>query len=460
MDNITGNEHNNTLLNSLSQLKLKELNTEDEFVNYYVHTSDARNEGEQDRTIKTAISIKTSSEPCHILYSGHIGCGKSTELYRLSRILTEGNYLVCIGNCFDNLDMKTVKYTDLILFILETLLKYAKDNNINISKKSLENIETYWNTVHTIIGSKVTGAETEINGSVDTRTPRLLARVFSINVSVRSLLRNDSEMRDEYRRVIEPQFSKFIDMANDVIDDICKSCIKKGYNNTLPVILLDQLEKADPDAASELFEKHSQDLVRLRLHLVIPFPIEMCYKTNYSLIKNYYDYAWILPMIKLRNWDEETLEYSPFPAGKEVLRSIIYRRIDKELFADGLLDVMIEKTGGFLRHLLEVVYEAALNAVARDGDFINKNDMTIALDNLQTGISRMFPDSGRSRLERIANGEKRYSSDDELMEFLRCGAVFEYNGKRWVDLHPLIFDWLNDTRAAKKEGSIINHDDQ
>lgn len=447
-----------TLHESLSRLRMKALDTEEEFTAYYVPASEARNAEEQDRTIKTALSIKTASEPCHILFSGHLGCGKSTELHRLGRMLKEDRFLVGIGICEENLDMTTVKYTDLILFILETLLKCAKDNNISVGKKTLESIEAYWKTVHTLVSENSNGTEIELSGAAEARTPGLLARVFSIIVSTRSLLRTKSDTRDEYRKVIEPRFSVFIDMVNAVVDDIRSSGVRKGFCDTPPVVLLDQLEKADRDAATELFDKHSQDLARLRLHLVIPFPIEMCYTPSYNQIKNYYEDEWILPMIKLQTWDEQTLSYTPFPTGKEVLRSIIYKRMDESLFADGVLDYIIDKTGGFLRHLFTVVFEAALNAAAQDSMSIDEKDMMVALRNLQAGISRRFPDSGRSRLQRIANGEKCYASDEELMVFLRSGAVFEYNGKRWVDLHPLVLDWLNETSAGKKVGAQAHED--
>ena len=440
-----------TLRESLPYLKYKELNNEEKFNAFYEPVSIARNDMEQDRTMKTALFIYAAVEPCHIIYSGHIGCGKSTELYRLSRMLKDEGYIVGIGDCYKNLDMKTVKYTDVILFILETLLKCADENGIPVKKETLENIEAYWDTVHTTVKENGFGSEISVNSAVEARSPGILAKVFSIIISVRGLLRSNSDIRDEYRRVIEPKFSSFIEMVNDVIDDIRTVREQRGFLRTIPVILLDQLEKADPDASVELFEKHSQELTQLHLHLIIPFPIEMCYKPSYNQIKNFFEHEWILPMIKLRNWEEKTLSYAPYPIGKEVLRSVINKRMDEKLFAEGVLDNMIEKTGGFLRHLLDAVFEAGLNASVKGGIIIDETDMNVSLTNLQASITRMFPDSGIPRLEKIINGEKYYASDEELMVFLRCGAVFEYNGKRWVDVHPLIFDWINETRAGRAE---------
>ena len=440
-----------TLFDSLSILQMGALDTKEEFEAFYVSASQARNADEQDRTTMTMLSIQAAKNPCHILFSGHLGCGKSTELWRLCNLLEDNNYLVGLGICDDNLDMTTVKYTDLILFILETLLRCARDKKIPVRTKSLENIENYWKEEYTEITEVQKSAGIEIDTSIEGRTPTILAKVFSVVASVRGSLRTQSDKREEYRRKMEPSLNLFIGMVNDVIKDIRTAGIKKGFKDAPPIVLLDQLEKANREVAAELFEKHSQDLVRLNVHLVVPFPIEMRYTPNYNQIKNYFSCDWILPMIKLRSWDDQKQSYASFDIGKEVLRNIIFKRMDDTLFAEGVLDYIIEKTGGFLRDLFTVIFDAALNGTARKSNRIEEKDMMVALTKLQSGISCRFPESGRARLERIKNGEKRYASDEELMVFLGSGAVFEYNGKRWVDLHPLVEDWLEETRAEKEK---------
>jgi SpoVK/Ycf46/Vps4 family AAA+-type ATPase len=184
----------------------------------------------------------------------------------------------------------------------------------------------------------------------------------------------------------------------------------------------------------------------------------MRYTPSYNQIKSYFSEEWILPMIKLRTWDEPTRTYTPFDTGIVVLRNIILKRMARKLFADSVLDHIIEKTGGFLRDLLNVVYDAALNAAARNNFSIEEKDMIVALNKLQSSVCAGFPDSSRVRLERIKNGEKRYAADQELMVLLRSGAVFEYNGKSWVDLHPLVLDWLNETHAWRKHKEAEKHE--
>jgi len=440
-----------TLFDSLSLLQMGALDTAEGFDAFYVPAAQARNAEEQDRTEMTCVSIKAARAPYHVLFSGHLGCGKSTELWRLGDLLKRDKYLVGIGTCDENLDMTTVKYTDLILFILEIVLKCAKDNGIRVDKKALENIESYWKEEYTKITSIQMSAGIEISGGAEIKSPSLLAQVVSIVASVRSSLRTQSDEREELRKKMEPRLNLFIGMVNDVIADVRTAGIKKGFKDASPVVLLNDLEKASKDVAAELFEKHSQDLVRLRIHLVVPFPIEMRYNPSFNQIKNYFSGEWILPMIKLRTWDDKTMTYTPFDEGGDTLSKIILKRMDETLFAENTLARMIEKTGGFLRDLFSAVYDAALNAVVRGSDRIEEKDVAVALTKLQSGISCRFPDSGRDKLEKIRNGQKQFASDEELMVFLRSGAVFEYNGKRWVDLHPLVLDWLDETRAQTEE---------
>ena len=246
-----------TLFDSLSLLQMGALDTREEFAAFYVSASEARNAEEQDRTKMTLLSIQTSRTPCHILFSGHLGCGKTTELWRLYNFLEDESFLAGLGVCDENLDMNTVKYTDLILFILETLLKCAKDKKVTVRTKTLENIENYWKEEYTKIIELQKSAGIKINGSAELKSPPLLAKVLSVVASVRGSLQAQSKEREEYRRKMEPSLNLFISMVNDVIEDIRNAGVKKGYNDAPPIVLLDQLEKANREVAAELFEKHS-----------------------------------------------------------------------------------------------------------------------------------------------------------------------------------------------------------
>jgi hypothetical protein len=53
--------------------------------------------------------------------------------------------------------------------------------------------------------------------------------------------------------------------------------------------------------------------------------------------------------------------------------------------------------------------------------------------------NRLYP-----RVKKIHGGDLRATQDPELSELLYSGAVFEYNGDRWVDLHPLIRKYIDD----------------
>jgi len=52
--------------------------------------------------------------------------------------------------------------------------------------------------------------------------------------------------------------------------------------------------------------------------------------------------------------------------------------------------------------------------------------------------AKLFP-----RVRRIYEGDHKASTDEELAELLYARVVFEYNGERWVDLHPLVRDYID-----------------
>lgn len=74
-----------------------------------------------------------------VLLLGHKGCGKSTELNRLSAKLSAKGYRVKTIVCSTDLDMFNIVYSDLFILMGEALLGIAKDCGCVISKNFRKN---------------------------------------------------------------------------------------------------------------------------------------------------------------------------------------------------------------------------------------------------------------------------------------------------------------------------------
>ena len=438
-----------TLEEALNVINKDALSSSEVIDAFYVDTNKVRYVGATADPVKMmAIAIRTAKSPCHILFSGHIGCGKSTELKRLEKMLTEQKYLVSIAECHIRLNLNAMEYTDVMLFVLETLLDCAIMNDLAVNEKPLRRIQNYWGTELTKVSTAAFEATAGIHASIEAETPSLLKRIYKIVAGLRAELLIQSNTRAEFQQKVQPELHTFIAMINEVISDIQNAGVKKGFKNTFPIILQDGLEKANMDVADRLFERHSQDLVRMHAHLVMTFPINLCYKPGYVQIKNNFANDWRLPMIKLRTWNGE--RYTEYPGGIKTLSDIVEKRMERDLFEGDTLKCMIVKTGGSLRDLFEVLYTAALNALGEDRTIITQQDAEAALNKMTSGISERFPQNLIPKLIEIIDGKKSYASDEDLMVLLQSSAVLEYNGERWVDVHPLAAEWIKNTQIAGK----------
>jgi len=65
---------------------------------------------------------------------------------------------------------------------------------------------------------------------------------------------------------------------------------------------------------------------------------------------------------------------------------------------------------------------------------------------MMSGISERFPQELVPKLIEIINGNKKYASDEDLTILLQSSAVLEYNGDKWVDVHPLAAEWIEKTQ--------------
>jgi hypothetical protein len=152
-------------------------------------------------------------------------------------------------------------------------------------------------------------------------------------------------------------------------------------------------------------------------------------------------------MIKVRNLDKSENE-----DGIAVMREIVKKRADIAFF-DGagdrdndVLNYLIRKTGGSLRHLFECITNAARRADRRNAVKIQLEDANSALSELRSELTRqiVYPDyKSLANIYMDVKCREQINDLDLLLRMTQTSVIFEYqNGTRWHDLHPLIADFL------------------
>jgi hypothetical protein len=96
--------------------ELRPLGSED-IQRYYVDLSKVRKTKAIDQ-INTILSFQEPEEFTTILFTGHRGCGKSTELKRIQEKWQQ-DYLIIYLEADQEIDIKDARYTDLYLVIIK-----------------------------------------------------------------------------------------------------------------------------------------------------------------------------------------------------------------------------------------------------------------------------------------------------------------------------------------------------
>ena len=361
------------------------------------------------------------------LLLGHRGCGKSTELNRLSsKFLSEG-YQVKTIICSVDLDLLNIVHSDLFILMGEALLEIAKECNCHIKRELLDSIVSFWTEgVET-----VTFAESDsalLDAGIGAETGGILKNLLKIFANIKMDLKYNEETRTEYRQKIRIHSSEWIRLLRCVAEEITKKT--KGKQ---PIIIFEDLDKLNPEDAWTVFYNYAAILSGLSFPIIYTFPIGLSYDTRFSAMESYF-ITKTLPMIKI-----ETMEGNPFQEGIDIIRKIVEKRACLNLFEQGVLEGLIQYTGGSLRDLFHTINLSAKRAERRKSMTISMEDAEKALEELKTSLTRRIEKKDYEFLINIYNGNKELIENKEmLLKMLQASVVLEYNGKRWHNIHPLV----------------------
>jgi len=402
-----------------------------DFENFFVETDKARG----DRAamfLEKYFKANRDDEPQKVLFMGHRGSGKSTELYRVGTYLEE-TFKIINFSIRDEIDITDLQYVDLIFVILNKLYEEAITDKISIDDRVLENLERYWRDERFLETLKVEKA------SIETGAQLKGGFWDFIRLHVKGILSTGTEYKDVVRQYIKPRLSQFLTGTNDFIDNVTMAYKQTGK---MPLLILEDLDKLDIAVAEELFLKRKNILTGFNIHIIYTFPIFLHYSGSFNEIAGVFDHHKLLSMLKVSNKDE-----SPNETGREIIRKIVEKRADRQLFQPEALDFLIEKSGGSLRHLFDMLKNAALNAWTGDSEatVVNLSAAKQAYREFQSRFERTIARKHLDTLKEVyVSPDKKPMPTDDLKDMLNCMAVIEYNGDRWCGLHPAVVDFLKE----------------
>jgi hypothetical protein len=383
--------------------------------------------------------IWTTEGYLKLLLTGHRGCGKTTELYRLKSGLEEAGYFVLYWNAELELNLMDVAWIDVILTHVRQLAEQIPkiDPDIKINEGFLDSIAD-WLAKEIVQKVERKAMETELESKfkIGAEIPFFLKALLGLKAYIRS---GTEEVR-EIRHELERRATTLLNDVNLYIDDLQRQLRRKGYKGL--IILVDGLEKLilRPLVEGEgrsitshnlLFIEQSEFLKSPSCHIVYTVPISLLAEENIAQV--FPDDPVVIPMVEVYNKPlDENEPYKENQRGIDLLCEVVGRRIDIEkVFSDEIiLKKLCVESGGHIRDFLRLVRYAcrAENAANR------------AISALSMEYDYLVKDADINKLVKVEK-EKRLPSDMEYAHLPYHLLVLEYRtsqGEKWASVNPLV----------------------
>lgn len=404
------------------------------------------------------------------LFTGHIGCGKSTELLQLKSKLETERFFVVYFKSNESIELADLDITDILLAIAGQVSKkldqFLKDQqttveqNIALVNKLLQT-KIELSSKLNILGNTI-AADTE--GEFSLRVP--IPGVGEINFDkekgfsfiapligeINARAKASPEIRQKLRGYLESRTRSIIEAINhELIEPGIKQLQQKGKQGL--VVIVDNLErilnrqKEGQPQYQYLFVERGEQLRSLNCHLVYTIPLALSFSNDSVILaERFGNYPMVLPMIPIKSRDgSENQEAINLLKQMVLARAFPHlnplERLNRiaEIFSPpDALDYLCRMSGGHVRQLLRFVnsaiskerqlplYETSIKKVIR----IERNSRLLAIT------------EDEWELLRKVNQNNTIAGDEEYETLIRSLFVFQYRDDDgpWFDLNPLLAD--------------------
>ncbi|MBI1925760.1 hypothetical protein HYR99_16105 [Candidatus Poribacteria bacterium] len=412
---------------------------------YYLDCSEARGAGALTIRFQSHLDKTQEGNYLRFLFSGHVGCGKSSELEQLKRALSHptplhARYFSVLLNVFDYLDEYDVDTTDILLAIVTEVaatlrLEIKVELKDNYFVKRINEIKEFFLS------------DVEINeGELS---------LWKAKLKIQRLKR-DPIARQKVREALAPKMSTMLEEINTVFDE-ARLAVKKASQPpyTDLVLILDNLEKLQRFAGKEeglasqreLFLERAPQLTGLQAHVIYTVPLRLSRSDGSQLRQRYGVDPFVLPMVKVIERSTRT----PFQPGLDCLHGLLQKRVDElsldEVFAPDALDFLLTYSGGHTRDLMIFVREACTYS---DNIPISLKAAHQAIGPTVRSYGSAIPEKHWGKLARLdQSADQKIDNDDEdYLAMLENLSVLEYrNGsgddpfilpEPWYAVNPIV----------------------
>jgi len=362
--------------------------------------------------------------PPKFFFSGHRGCGKSTELlHLLSNPDIHKKYWPINFSIREEADITDLDFRDVLLAIGGRLFREYRKRGGELPDQLLKELNNWKGKVEKEISTILDGrlSNIEMSASVD---------AFFANAGLKMKL--EPATRVELRQVIETDITGLIAIINHIATAIYTK------ERLIPLILIDDMDKPALEKARAIFHDRREIMMQPNCAIVYTVSSALFYSKEFDSIR---DQALFLPNICLHPPMQPDNHHEQ---GYKTLRQFVHSRMDPKLIDEAALEDAVTYSGGVFRELARIMRTAIGRARRRKADKLDCTDVEWAAVEIRNEYRRILDKEDIKLLKKVvANNRLEYS--ENLRPLLQLLALLEYRDEEnWCDVHPVLRKLLDD----------------
>ena len=404
---------------------------------YYIDFAEVRG-GKIIEKLARTITRSTINKPTCQLFTGHIGCGKSTELRRLEAELKMKGFHVVYFESTQDLDMSDVDISDILLAIVRQVSQSLESVGIRLRPKYFESL---FNEVADFLQTPI-----EFSAEAGFSLPLGLGKITAKT-------KDSPKLRTKLRGFLEPRTNGILESINKEVLGAAIDQLKQQGQTGL-VVIVDNLDRVDPRAKASglsqpkyLFVERGEQLRRLNCHVVYTIPLSLTFSNNAQELINRMGGGVppeTLPMVpvQLRNG----IACEP---GLNLLRRMVMKRAFPEVEYPeqqiGLITEVFDSletlnhlcwvSGGHVRTLMGLLY----GCLRQDDPPIPRACLEGVIRIHRDGLAKAVEAHEWELLQQVVK-QQSISGEEGHDTLLRSLFVFEYLDERgsWFSINPAL----------------------
>ena len=361
--------------------------------------------------------IEKSKRPEKYLLLGFRGCGKSTELNRLTRMLNQDRFLVVNYSVQEELDINDFDFRDFFASMALKIYDLA-EKEVKLKQEIKEDFREFM---------------MEITHTKEEDVTKHTGVGLSFSNLILLKLGREAKSREYIRKELETKISDLIQRLQWLIIEVVDKLRKRI------VVIVDDLDKLAryPQAEGFFYQNYSL-LLQPNCFIIYTFPIPLAFNPYFENVRHGFDDDLILPQPPVKTKDGERVNQKNF----DFYRKIAEKRADLNLIEEQALTEAILSTGK-LSEFISIMRDAAIKAHRNKKGKITRDEVGSALEKLRRTYDRTLNDEHITRLLEIHG--KKEARDRSIEESISRDLLFsltavEYEDEegRWCDVNPVL----------------------